>query len=426
MQVVEVPVAEITIPPDRFRETIDPFELDELRVSIASIAAQTGTSGLLHPIVIDRQKVLIAGHRRLLATKLLGRPTIEASYLEDLDPLTRKIIEYDENRRRANLSWQEDAKAIAEIHDLRMKMDSDWTLQKTADELNVSIGKVHENIQLANAIGADTFIPDDGVKKILNRPTRIGALITLKREKEAALLAELARRQAALPENNNDEGRVICEDARVALDLLDADSIDLVITDPPWLIDVGQTSQVAKLKAMGYSDMNDDAVVECFKKLCRVMKPGRHLYCFVSADDLQLWHDRLHAGGFKTRSRPLIWIKDGWHGISDPYRRFMTGYDAIIWGFKPDDQGDYRNFIQPVKEIASYAPPSSWHPAAKPSPLLRTWIEASSLENEMVLDPFCGSGTTLIAALHAGRRFIGIEEDIATADQCVADLDAAR
>src|SRR4030095_9445679 len=139
MIVVPVPVNDVTVPVDRIREEFDPDAIEELKVSMSTI-------GQLHPIIIERDNSLVAGHRRLLVARALGWKDIHAVYKDDLDPLTRKIIEYDENRRRSALTWQEDAKAIAEIHTLKLEQDRSWTLQKTADELGISVAKVHEDI----------------------------------------------------------------------------------------------------------------------------------------------------------------------------------------------------------------------------------------------------------------------------------------
>jgi ParB/RepB/Spo0J family partition protein len=415
MIVVSVGVNDVTVPVDRIREVFDPEAIEELKTSLSTI-------GQLHPIIIERDNSLVAGHRRLLCARALGWPTIWAAYRDDLDPLTRKIIEYDENRRRSALTWQEDAKAIAEIHALKLEQDQSWTLQKTADELGISVAKVHEDIRLATTIQASNKVLDpSAIQRVIQRPTRTGALITMKREREMALVKELARRQQV---NVPQESRHQFHNGEAATVMLglEPDSIDLIITDPPWLIDIGQSSQVAKLKSPGYEDINDDAVLSAIIDCFRILKPGRHMYCFVSADDLREWDDRLRLSGMMTRRRPLIWVKENWHGISDTYRRFMTAYDCILWGYKPDDQGSYRNFNMAVNELATYPPPTSWHSAAKPVELVKTWIEASSVPNEIVLDPFAGSGPVLHAAMQTGRRYIGIEKDKATWDQTAQDL----
>jgi ParB/RepB/Spo0J family partition protein len=418
MIVVPVPVNDVIVPVDRIREEFDPDAIEELKASMSTI-------GQLHPIIIERDNALIAGHRRLLVARALGWSEIHAVYKEDLDPLTRKIIEYDENRRRSALTWQEDAKAIAEIHTLKLEQDQSWTLQKTADELGISVAKVHEDIALATVTQATPnpgkILDASAVHRVMQRPTRTGALITMKREKEVALVRELARRQQATTpteqRNNLHHGN-----AHEIMATLAADSVDLIVTDPPWLIDVGQSSQVAKLKSAGYEDINDDDVLAALADCYRVLKPGCHMYCFVSGDDLHEWDERIRASGMVTRRRPLIWVKENWHGISDPYRRFMTGYDCILWSFKPDDQQSYRNFNIPVHEVMSMPPVTSWHSAAKPVDLIKTWVEASSVVNEVVFDPFAGSGSTLIAAVQTGRRYIGVEKDKATWVQTSEDL----
>src|SRR5712691_8445277 len=139
-----------------------------------------------------RDHSLVAGRRRLEAARRLNWQTIRAEYLEELSPLDRKIVEFDENDKRLQLTWQEAARAIEEIHQLKQAVAVNeghvWSITDTARVLGRSVGKVSEDLVLASALGNT---------KVAGRPSRRGALDTVKRERELVLVRELARRRAS-------------------------------------------------------------------------------------------------------------------------------------------------------------------------------------------------------------------------------------
>src|SRR5262245_9398293 len=86
---------------ERMRQNLDPEGIRELALSIEAI-------GLLNPIIVNREKKLLAGRRRLEAFKILGRDAIPVNWFEDLDIVQQKIVELDENRKRKQLDWVEE------------------------------------------------------------------------------------------------------------------------------------------------------------------------------------------------------------------------------------------------------------------------------------------------------------------------------
>lgn len=190
---MKIAISDVIVPPDRFREHVEPLALAELISSMTSV-------GLIQPIVItdyedDATKyTLLAGHRRVLAARSLGWKYIEAVLFEDLPILKKKIIEFDENHKRANFTWQEEAKAIAEIHALKQAEDPSWNFRKTGLELGISIGRVHEDVQLAQVILPTSPLGPQIAMKVAAHTTRMGALDSMKTEVEAALEAEMAKR----------------------------------------------------------------------------------------------------------------------------------------------------------------------------------------------------------------------------------------
>ena len=94
--------------------------------------------GLISAIVIDRNKVLIAGERRLLACKSLGWDRINVSYFDELDELKRTAIEIEENIKRKQMSFDEECRSVARIHELGCAGDPGWNQSKIGAEIGMS------------------------------------------------------------------------------------------------------------------------------------------------------------------------------------------------------------------------------------------------------------------------------------------------
>ncbi|TXH44232.1 MAG: hypothetical protein E6Q97_33120, partial [Desulfurellales bacterium] len=125
-----IPVASIIVD----RESRQRRELTGIEELAASIAAR----GLINPITIDRNRVLIAGERRLTAIKSLGLPEVAVQFIEDLSLTERKLIELEENVRRKDLEWKDYVISVAEIHRIQSEAQENWTAEKTAEFINMS------------------------------------------------------------------------------------------------------------------------------------------------------------------------------------------------------------------------------------------------------------------------------------------------
>jgi len=406
----------------RTRKDLDEEKLLELIESFKNI-------GQITPIVVERDGKLVAGRRRLEAARRLGWPTIRAEYRDNLSEIDRKIVEFDENDKRSQLTWQEGAAAIKEIHELKkaeaVAAYTNWTAADTAKILGVSEGKVSEDLVLASSLSNE---------RVANRPSRRGALDTLKRERELVLVRELARRRAenlglVLDSNATSltGGVVYNADCRDILKRMAESSVDLVIIDPPWGINFDKSAQWARHWIATYDDREESVrqmLVETFPLLFKVLKPTCHIYCFYPIQEVQWWIEQLTGAGFMMRQRPLIWFKQGQQGITDTYTSFLPGgYESILWGYRPGAENIRRLFARPVPEAQGFPrEPTLWHENSKPVDMLARWIEASSEVNEVVLDVFAGGGSTLASAFALGRYYIGVEKDEVNYKKCVERL----
>jgi adenine-specific DNA-methyltransferase len=190
--------------------------------------------------------------------------------------------------------------------------------------------------------------------------------------------------------------RIINGDCVSVLADLPANSIDLVLTDPPYLVNFHDRS--------GRSISGDDNgrwLKPAFRQIYRVLKPGRFCVSFYGWNKVDEFFAAWKAAGFRP-SGHLVWPKN--YASS----RGMLAYQheqAYLLA-----KGNPARPARPLPDVLEWRYTGNrLHPTQKPVPALKPVIEAFTRRGDTVLDPFCGSGSTLLAAKILGRRYIGIE-----------------
>mgnify|MGYP001607473947 FL=1 len=216
---------------------------------------------------------------------------------------------------------------------------------------------------------------------------------------------------------------VYLADAREVLPMLAAESVDLVLTDPPYGHNNNNGDLAHRWEAalgVGVSRPEDarpiandgpeanDLVRWMFGEARRLLKPGCCCCCCCGGGPApqfarwSLWLDE--AIGFK---QAVVWDKGGlgmgWH-----YRR---NYELVLVGEKPGAAGRWfgGNAQANVIRLSGIKPREWEHPTPKPVELMEKFVGLHAQAGDMVLDPFMGAGTTLVAAKALGLRAIGIE-----------------
>jgi DNA modification methylase len=225
--------------------------------------------------------------------------------------------------------------------------------------------------------------------------------------------------------------RLLCGDATDAAAvgrLLAGERAHVLWTDPPYGVDyVGKTARAMTIAGDDPAELGD-LLRRAFGAVGQVLAPGASVYvCHQSGprsiEVLRAFTDQ----GWRLHQQ-LIWAKDSLVlGHTDYHYR----HEPIAYGFAPGGgrrgrggQGWYGGHAEDsIFDIARPAA-SREHPTMKPVELVARCLRNSSRPGELVLDPFAGSGTTLVAAETQGRRGCGIELDRGYCDVIVARLEA--
>lgn len=410
---------------NRQRQDIDTTKLNELENSILNV-------GLLHPPVCwkDGDKwVLTVGERRFRAIQNISKKGksfhhsealvdpgfIPITPLNDyLDEVGRYEAELDENLHRVDISWQDRCMAQASLHEMRRKNNPKQNFTDTAKELvekSTSLNSVRSAAQaVSEAVTVAEHMADPTIANA--RSQNEAYALVLKKQEEltrAALFKRSLLTLAKSPDLVVKHG-----DATTILPGLETAIADLFLADPPYGIGAG----AAGFRARTVHHHNYEDTLEVAQELAqciltegfRICKPRANILIFC---DIELfdWLKEVSANmGWVPFKRPLIWRKSESEGMA-PWGgagpRITTEF--IFYATK----GRRGMVTSPIDVFEDKRVPRKerLHAAEKPVSLLQKLISCTTLPGDLVVDPCCGSGSTLVACRESGRRAIGIEKD---------------
>jgi len=200
-------------------------------------------------------------------------------------------------------------------------------------------------------------------------------------------------------------------DCMEGMKLIPDNSIDLVVTDPPYKTtsrgSSGGTGGILKdklnMKGMVF-EHNSIKFSEWLPELYRVLKERSHAYIMTNNKNLKDMLIEIENANFEI-FKTLIWAKNS--PITNMY--YMDSHEYIIFCRKGKAKRINNCGTKSVLNIDNVK--NKQHPTEKPIDLMKIFIENSSQENEIVLDPFMGAGSTAMACKELKRNFIGFELD---------------
>jgi DNA modification methylase len=210
--------------------------------------------------------------------------------------------------------------------------------------------------------------------------------------------------------------RIYQRDCIEGMRLLADDSVDLVVTDPPYGIDFRSNHRKkSELKSInGISNDgtdNNDFLSDVIDEIKRVLKPNSHVYWFTRWDRAILQQPLLDKNF--TVKNSIIWMKNNW-SMGDLAGAYAGQYENIIFaqkGRRKLNEVGGRKRHPDILQFNRVASNKLRHSHEKPEDLIEFLIRKSSDESDVVLDPFMGSGTTAVAAARLSRHYIGFETE---------------
>jgi site-specific DNA-methyltransferase (adenine-specific) len=179
--------------------------------------------------------------------------------------------------------------------------------------------------------------------------------------------------------------------------------VDLVLTDPPYGMAYQSSWRTDKHEKIALDD-NIDWFGGFAKELFRLMKEDTHAYIFCNEYAISHFRDELEKAGFVNK-RTLVWVKNN-HTSGDLEGDYANKTEFLLYAQKG------RRLLNGGRDtnVLNFARVNTDnHPTEKPTEMCKYLIEKSSQLNEIVFDPFLGSGTTAVSAKHSNRNYIGIE-----------------
>lgn len=215
--------------------------------------------------------------------------------------------------------------------------------------------------------------------------------------------------QLSLPTTSDGETYAMAKmDAVAWLNSLPASSVDLVITDPPYESlekhrAVGTTTRLKKSKASSnewFTIFPNERFRELFEALYRVMKKNTHFYLFCDAETMFVAKPIAEDVGFRFW-KPIVWDKKRM-GMGYHYRARCEFILFFEKGKRKLNDLGVPDVLEAVRVWRGY-------PTEKPVELMEILVRQSTKPEELVVDPFAGSGSAGVAAVKLGRRFRGCD-----------------
>ena len=207
-----------------------------------------------------------------------------------------------------------------------------------------------------------------------------------------------------------DLNKIYNEDCLEGMKDIPDSSIDLIVTDPPYLINYKSKGRKGKEHRFNNVILNDDNeyLIKGYIKECyRILKDDTAMYMFCSAAKVDFFKTELEK--YFAMKNMIIWEKDHFT-LGDLEHTFGRKYEIVflvnkgIKKFNGKRLGDVWKFKRVLGD-------KQVHQNQKPIELIEQCIEKHSDENDIIFDGFMGSGTTAVAAMNTNRRYIGFELD---------------
>lgn len=351
--------------------------------AVEAVANSIKNFGFKSPIVVDANKVIVNGHTRLKASKLLGLTMVPVIIASDLTEEQCRALRLADNKTAEIASWDKKL--------LMQELESiDW-----------------EGLEMdMTDFGFDNIF-DSKPQEVTHDDFEEGQYIPATPYSMQGDIYLLGRHRIMCGDSTNPE---------MVKTLLNGNKADMIFTDPPYNVNYeGSDGQSIQNDNMGNEEFYN-FLLSVYKNMFDSIKEGGSIYvCHADSEGLNFRKAFIDAG-FKL-AQCLIWVKNSFTmGRQD----YQWQHEPILYGWKPG-AGHYFVDDRSLSTVWFYDKPkhNDLHPTMKPLELVGQGINNGSLLGQLVLDLFGGSGSTLIACEQAGRINYSMELDEKYADVIV-------
>lgn len=431
MKLLELHPSEVVIG-ERYRTDNDLN--DEFLDSIRS-------KGIIQPITITTDKVLVAGGRRLAASILLQLSTIPCVVRDTTSELDLRECELIENLEREDLSWVDRINLVNRIHELGVEKHGEkWSQQKSADLLERSVGLVNRQLQLSQAL---KLFP-----QLQKCKTEDEAVKLYRKLGEAVLVKHLVKQSATRQSEESDaesEGAVLSVreggtnsdripleaplgirlarnasahyrvgDALSGMDevlaLNNTPNFSLIEVDPPYGIDLKDAKKGDSAGLGVYNEVERGLYPQFLDDVCRRLdaltkKSNTRVIFWFGTEWYDAVYRALTQNNFMVDPIPGVWIKpSGQTASPDTYLARCYETFFIAWKGKPPIRQRGRSNVFDFNPVSAA---KKYHPTQRPLELAQELLVTFAYPGSIVLVPFLGSGSTLRAAYSCGMHAFG-------------------
>ena len=360
--------------------------------AVKYVAESIKEFGFKVPIIIDSNNVIVAGHTRLKASKLLKLDEVPCIIADDLNEEQIKAFRLADNKVSEFAEW-----------------DFELLSEELDDILNIEMSDFGFDLSLDLPTEEKEIVEDDFDVEIPEEPkAKYGDIYQL------------------------GEHRLMCGDSTKEEDvakLMNGQVADMVFTDPPYGVSYtgGMKIENGKINSNNKTMIKNDALTDnqlysflydVYLNLKTFTKEKSALYIFFAHSRTREFINSLHDVGLKQRSI-IIWHKTS-GGFGDFMAQYMNAYEPCIYA----SNGDSVNWYGPTNEKTVWSMDKEkkcdLHPTMKPIALVARAIQNSSEKNDIVIDLFGGSGSTLIACEQLDRKCYMMELDAKYVDVIIA------
>jgi DNA modification methylase len=369
---------------------------------IRQIANSIAQFGFCNPVLIDDAKQIIAGHGRVEAAKLLGIDAVPTVRLSHLSEAEKRAYVLADNKLAEKAGWDRELLAI----ELQGLIELDVDIELTGFEM----AEIDLILEEGREASGDASGPEDAMPEPCPAPavSQTGDLWLLGSHH---LLCGDARDQAAYDQ------------------LLAGAKAEFVFTDPPYNVAIdGHVCGLGRIHhrdfAMGCGEMSEAEFTAFLKTVFALLADNS-----IDGSIHQICMDWRHMGEMLDAGRTVygelknlcVWNKSN-AGMGSFYRSkhelvfvWKSGTGAHLNNFELGQHGRHRSNVWDYPGVNTMRPGRldelAMHPTVKPVALVADAIKDCSRRGGLVLDPFCGSGTILIAAERTGRNARALEID---------------